>query len=205
MIPVKEGGSRRTCHPEPVRRLRSCDRPAPDDAPVELRIAGLARLLRLYVHGEETRYLSRRLRAEGIWDPMKPHCCSPACSRAMCFCRCGGQYRLLPGHCRHRGGGGRRHWRLSRAGPISACCARQPASQPPGDHRSNAFAAGLADGPAGLFVPGSEDNAGDHQVFAAAAGRRSVPDQAFTAAIPQAAAVLARICSGSMCRAPSSR
>jgi FkbM family methyltransferase len=38
---------------------------------VELRIPGLPRPLHLYVHGEQDRFVSRRIRAEGIWEPFE--------------------------------------------------------------------------------------------------------------------------------------
>jgi len=38
---------------------------------VALRIPGLPRALRLYVHGERDRHVSRRIREEGIWEPFE--------------------------------------------------------------------------------------------------------------------------------------
>ena len=41
----------------------------PHSRPVSLRLSGLARPLRLYVHGEQDAHVSRRLREEGVWEP----------------------------------------------------------------------------------------------------------------------------------------
>ena len=38
-------------------------------AAVGLRIPGLPRALQLYIHGEQDRFVSQRLRTEGIWEP----------------------------------------------------------------------------------------------------------------------------------------
>jgi FkbM family methyltransferase len=38
---------------------------------VDLRIPGLPRPLRLYVHGERDQFVSRRIREEGVWEPFE--------------------------------------------------------------------------------------------------------------------------------------
>ena len=148
--------------------------PAPDDAPVELRIAGLARPLRLYVHGEADRYLSRRLRAEGIWEPYE--------TALLLAC-------LQPGDVFVDVGANIGYYPVIAATVVGADGAVLAFEPEPDNFRLlcanlrlnrcgdqvRAFAAGLADHTHAGQLYLSEDNAGDHQVFAAAAGRRSVP------------------------------
>ena len=145
--------------------------PAPDDAPVELRIAGLARPLRLYVHVEADRYLSRRLRAEGIWEPYE--------TALLLAC-------LQPGDVFVDVGANIGYYPVIAATVVGADGAVLAFEPEPDNFRLlcanlrlnrcgdqvSAFAAGLADHTHAGLLYLSEDNAGDHQVFAADAGRR---------------------------------
>ncbi|MCB1702033.1 MAG: FkbM family methyltransferase [Pseudomonadales bacterium] len=148
--------------------------PAAVPDPVALRIPGLSRALSLRVHGDEDRYISRQIRAAGIWEPYETTLVLASLQAGDVFLDVGaniGYYSVLA---------------ASRVGVEGAVLAFEP---DPGNFRLlaenlqlndcagvvTAFEAGLADKtrPGQLYL--SEDNAGDHQIFAAAAGRRELP------------------------------
>ncbi len=141
--------------------------------PVELRIPGPGRPLRLHVHGGEDRYVSRRLREEGIWEPYETALVLAALQPGDVFVDVGaniGYYPVIA---------------ADSVGPDGAILAFEP--DPDNfrlleenlrlngcDQVATAFRAGLADttGPGHLYL--SEDNAGDHQIFATGGDRRSL-------------------------------
>jgi FkbM family methyltransferase len=141
--------------------------------PVELRVPGLARSLRLHVHGDADRHVSRRLREEGIWEPYETALVLAALQPGDVFVDVGaniGYYPVIA---------------AGNVGPGGAILAFEP--DPDNfrlleenlrlngcDQVATAFRAGLADtaGPGHLYL--SEDNAGDHQIFATGGDRRSL-------------------------------
>lgn len=147
-------------------------------APVPLHIPGLQHRLRLHVHGDADRHVSRRLRDEGIWEPYETALVLAALQPGNVFVDVGaniGYYPVIA---------------AGRVGSAGAVLAFEPDPDNfrllqqnlqlnhSGDHVA-AFEAGLSDETvlAQLFL--SEDNAGDHQVFASGAGRRSLPVQLY--------------------------
>lgn len=142
-------------------------------APVALRIPGLPEGLRLRLHGAQDRYVSRRIREEGIWEPYETALVLASLQPGDVFLDVGaniGYYPVIA---------------AGRVGPGGAVLAFEP---DPRNFRLleenlrlngcgatvTAFEVGLADDTrAGrLFL--SADNAGDHQIFAAGEGRPSV-------------------------------
>ena len=142
-------------------------------APVQLRVPGLERPLRLHVHGPADRYLSRRLRDEGIWEPFETSLVLAALHAGDVFVDVGANIGYYPVIAADRVGPGGAilafepdpdNFRLLQANlRLNAC-----------EHIVTAFQAGLADadGAGRLYL--SEDNAGDHQIFATGAARRSL-------------------------------
>ena len=138
---------------------------------VPLRIPGLPRPLRLQVHGAQDRYISRRLRQEGIWEPYETSLVIELLRPGDVFVDVGaniGYFTVIA---------------ASLVGAGGAVFAFEPAADNFALLRQNlrlndcedaviAVQAALAagEGSGQLFL--SEDNAGDHQVFAAAPGRR---------------------------------
>jgi FkbM family methyltransferase len=142
-------------------------------APVQLSVPGLARPLHLQVHGPADRYVSRRLREERIWEPYETALVLAALQAGDVLVDVGaniGYYPVIA---------------ADRVGPGGAILAFEPdpdnfrlleANLRLNDcgHIVTAFQAGLADaaGAGRLYL--SEDNAGDHQIFATGGVRRSV-------------------------------
>jgi FkbM family methyltransferase len=141
--------------------------------PVELRIPGLARPLRLHVHGAADRHVSRRLREEGIWEPYETALVLAALQPGDVFVDVGaniGYYPVIA---------------TDRVGPGGAVLAFEP---DPANFRlleenlrlnhcrpvASSFRVGLADkaGAGRLYL--STDNAGDHQIFATGGDRHSL-------------------------------
>jgi FkbM family methyltransferase len=142
-------------------------------APVQLTVPGLVRPLRLHVHGPADRYLSRRLRDEGIWEPFETSLVLAALPAGGVFVDVGANIGYYPVIAADRVGPGGAilafepdpdNFRLLQANLRLNDC----------EHIVTAFQAGLADadGAGRLYL--SEDNAGDHQIFATGAARRSL-------------------------------
>ncbi|MEZ5502207.1 MAG: FkbM family methyltransferase [Halioglobus sp.] len=141
---------------------------------IDLRIPGLSRSLQLYLHGEQDRYVSRRLREEGIWEPFETSLLLGLLRPGDVFVDVGaniGYFTILA---------------ASAVGEQGAVFAFEP---DPDNYRllcANAVLNGLAHcvtaveaalsdaaGEGQLFL--SEDNLGDHQVYAGDEHRRSLP------------------------------
>lgn len=141
---------------------------------VPLSIPGASRPLRLRVHAGGDQYISRRLREEGIWEPYETALLLASLRPGDVCVDVGaniGYFSVIAAHA---------------VGPAGAVFAFEPGEANFALLRDNlalnacrdtvrAVQAALAleAGEGSLFL--SEDNAGDHQVFAAAAGRRRVP------------------------------
>tara|TARA_R110001592_G_scaffold363248_3_gene682141 strand:+ start:45270 stop:46112 length:843 start_codon:yes stop_codon:yes gene_type:complete len=148
------------------------------DEPIGLRIPDLGDTLRIRVHDHQDRHVSRCIREEGIWEPYETALLLASLSPGDVFLDVGaniGYYPIIAA-------------RL--VGEQGAVFAFEPDTVNfnllQGNLRLNdcehivaAFESGLAatSGPAQLYL--SEDNAGDHQVFAAGSRRRSQPIQLF--------------------------
>jgi FkbM family methyltransferase len=142
--------------------------------PVELRIPGPGRPLRLHVHGGADRYVSRRLREEGIWEPYETALVLAALQPGDVFVDVGaniGYYPVIAADLVSPGGAilafepDPDNFRLLEQNlRLNGC---EPVAR--------AYRAGLADtaGQGQLYL--SDDNAGDHQIFATGDGRRSLP------------------------------
>lgn len=142
--------------------------------PVPLRIPGVNLPLRLHVHGEADRFVSRRIREEGIWEPYETSLVLAALQPGDVFLDVGANIGYFPVIAAGR---------VGRRGKVLAF------EPDPDNYRLlsdnielngcgevvTAFEAGLADeNTVGqLFL--SEDNAGDHQIFAVNGARRSLP------------------------------
>jgi FkbM family methyltransferase len=143
-------------------------------AAVDLRIPGLPRPLQLYVHGAQDRFVSRRIREEGIWEPFETSLV----------------LRLLrPGDVCVDVGANVGYFSVLAASVVGAQGAVFAFEPEPAnyhllranaelnglDHCITAVEAALSDaaGEGQLFL--SADNLGDHQVYAGYEQRSSVP------------------------------
>jgi len=142
-------------------------------APVPLRIPGVPDRVSLHVHGETDRYISRRLREDGIWEPYETTLVLAALQPGDVFVDVGaniGYYPVIAAG------------RVGRDGAVFAFepdpdnfrLLRQNLQLNGCSDCVSAFEAGLSDQTLSgqLFL--SEDNAGDHQVFACGTDRRSL-------------------------------
>jgi FkbM family methyltransferase len=142
--------------------------------PVALNVPDISRPLRLYVHGEQDRHVSRRLREAGIWEPYESSLLLSLLRPADVFVDAGaniGYFSVLA---------------ASVVGPQGSVFAFEP---DPDNYRllqANAELNGMADcitaveaalsdteGEGRLYL--STDNLGDHQVFTGDGPRSSVP------------------------------
>ena len=141
---------------------------------VTLQVPGLCAQITAFIHPEQDRFVSRRLREEGIWEPYESALVLQMLEPGQVFVDVGaniGYFSLLAAH---------------RVGATGAVMAFEP---DPGNHAllvrsatANGFSqvihaelAGLAecDGEATLYL--SEDNLGDHQIFATGQQRDTLP------------------------------
>ena len=140
--------------------------------PVNLRIPGLENTLRMRVHGQQDQHVSRRIREQGIWEPYETALVLASLGAGDVFLDVGaniGYYPVIAAQ------------RVGNEGAVFAFepdaanfeLLQQNLRLNNCEHIVAAFEAGLAasDGAGQLYL--SEDNAGDHQIFAAASGRRS--------------------------------
>lgn len=136
-----------------------------DEATARLTIDGLPRPLSLYIHGEQDRHVSRRIREEGIWEPYETSLLLSMLKPGQVFVDIGaniGYFTLLAASLVGDKGKvfafepGSENYRL-----LAASARLNGLSS-----RIEAIDAGLAaePGEAQLFL--SEDNLGDHQIFA---------------------------------------
>lgn len=142
--------------------------------PIALRIPDLPQPLQLYIHGEQDKHVSRRIREEGIWEPYETSLVLSLLQPGDVFVDVGaniGYFSVL-------------------AASVIGECGKVFAFEPDPDNfrllqanaalnglqeRISAAEAGLAETAADgrLFL--SEDNLGDHQIFGAGPERNSVP------------------------------
>ncbi|PLW67303.1 FkbM family methyltransferase [Pseudohalioglobus lutimaris] len=141
---------------------------------MSLQVPGLAAEITTFVHGEQDRFVSKRLREAGIWEPYESALLLRMLGPGQVFVDVGaniGYFSLLAAHC---------------VGSAGAVYAFEP---DPANHellvRSvgvndyahivHAEQAGLSEqtGAASLYL--SEDNLGDHQIFATHQEREAVP------------------------------
>lgn len=140
--------------------------------PVDLRIPGLEKPLCMRVHGQQDRHVSRRIREDGIWEPYETALVLASLSVGDVFLDVGANIGYYPVVA------------AQMVGNEGAVFAFEPDAANftllQDNLRLNncadivaAFEAGLAEteGAGQLYL--SEDNAGDHQIFAAGCGRRS--------------------------------
>lgn len=143
-------------------------------APIRLRIPGLTQSLQLYVHGAQDRYVSRRIRDEGIWEPFET-------SLLLSFLRTGdifvdvganiGYFSVLGASVVGEGGA----VFAFEPDPANFQLLQASAALNALQGRISAVQAGLAavNADGRLFL--SEDNLGDHQIHCADPGRDSLP------------------------------
>jgi FkbM family methyltransferase len=143
-------------------------------SPIALRIPDLSRPLQLYVHGEQDRFVSQRLREVGVWEPFETSLILRLLRPGAVFVDVGaniGYFSVLA---------------ASVVGAQGAVFAFEPDPENFRLLRANAELNGLencitaveaalaeAQGEGRLFL--SADNLGDHQVYAGDAPRSSVP------------------------------
>ena len=154
--------------------LRSDDTVLHTATPVELNIPNFSPPLRLYVHGEQDRFVSQRLREHGIWEPYETSLVLTLLRPGDVFIDVGanvGYFSVVA---------------ASVVGAEGAVFAFEPDPDNCRLLRANAELNGLDDrvivveaalsdasGPGELFL--SADNLGDHQVYAGNESRSSVP------------------------------
>ncbi len=147
---------------------------APDSPAVALEVPGLQRPLQMYLHGPRDLHVSKRIREQGIWEPYESALVLQLLGPGDVFVDVGaniGYFSLLA---------------AAAVGEAGAVHAFEPDPENFALLQASASLNGLAgivrarraalsdrDGQARLFL--SEDNLGDHQVFAAGEGRRSLP------------------------------
>ena len=143
-------------------------------SPIALRVAGLSQALELHVHDARDRYVSRRIREEGIWEPYETELLLGM---------------LQPGDVMVDVGANIGYFSViaaAQVGEAGAVVAFEPDPRNCELLRRNVTHNGLAarveiveaglaatDAPGDLYL--SEDNFGDHQIFAADDTRDSVP------------------------------
>lgn len=141
---------------------------------VALRIPGLRSSLHLYVHGEQDQHVSRRLREQGIWEPFETSLLLQLLAPGDVFVDVGaniGYFSVLAASLVGEAGAvfafepDPRNYRL-----LEANAARNGLQ-----HRITAIAAALSDAPGEGRLYLSEDNLGDHRVYAGEERRDSVP------------------------------
>lgn len=145
-------------------------------SPVPLRVAGTDAQLAIFVHGERDRHVSRHLREHGIWEPYETRLLMGGLQPGDAFLDVGanlGYFSLLA---------------ADRVGPDGRVVAIEPDpvnfgllqrsiahNGLDGIIEAHCLALSDRDGDARLYL--SEDNLGDHQVFATGEERDSVPVQ----------------------------
>ena len=143
-------------------------------APFPLRIPGLDRRLTLQLHDERDRFVSRRIREEGIWEPFETSLVLASLAPGAVFVDVGaniGYFTVLAAH---------------QVGDSGAVFAFEPDPENFSLLQANlklngvqrqveAVRAALSDeeGEGGLYL--SEDNLGDHQIYAAGEIRERIP------------------------------
>lgn len=142
--------------------------------PITLRIPNLPVPLQMYIHGEQDRFISRRIREEGIWEPYETSLLLSVLRPGDVFVDVGaniGYFSLLAASVVGEAGtvfafepDPENFSLLQRNAALNGQQARIVAVQ----------AALAADAGVGhLYL--SEDNLGDHQIYAAGDGRSSLP------------------------------
>lgn len=142
--------------------------------PVTLRVSGLEHTLQLYIHGEQDQFVSRRIREEGVWEPYETSLLLALLQPGDVFVDVGaniGYFSVLAASV------------VGAQGAVFAfepdagnCRLLQASAELNGQQQLiTVVEAGLSDvaGEGQLFL--SEDNLGDHQIFASDSCRDSVP------------------------------
>ena len=142
--------------------------------PVPLRIPGLPVPLRLYVHGVEDRFVSRRIREEGIWEPYETSLVLCALQPGDVFVDVGanlGYFSVLAASVVGEGGA----VFAFEPDPANFQLIEANAALNGLQNRIEAIQAALAaaDGKGQLFL--SADNLGDHQTYATGGERKCLP------------------------------
>jgi FkbM family methyltransferase len=140
---------------------------------VPLKIPALSASLQLYVHGERDKYVSRRIREEGIWEPYETSLLLSLLQEGNVFVDVGaniGYFTVLAGSVVGEGGA----VFAFEPDPDNFSLLQANTGLNGLQDRVIAVEAGLAadDGDGRLFL--SEDNLGDHQIYATEGGRSSL-------------------------------
>lgn len=143
-------------------------------APVRLQIPGLQVPLQLYIHGEQDQYVSRRIREEGIWEPYETSLVLSMLKSGDVFVDVGaniGYFSIIAASVVQDGG----TVFAFEPDPANFQLLQESAVLNGQQNVINAVEAGLADdsGEGQLYL--SQDNLGDHQIYAAGDERSSLP------------------------------
>jgi FkbM family methyltransferase len=143
-------------------------------APVRLQIPGLQAPLQLYIHGEQDQYVSRRIREGGIWEPYETSLVLSMLKSGDVFVDVGaniGYFSILAASVVQDGGA----VFAFEPDPANFRLLQESALLNGQQNVINAVEAGLADdsGDGQLYL--SQDNLGDHQIYAAGDKRSSLP------------------------------
>jgi FkbM family methyltransferase len=143
------------------------------ETPVALNIPGLDRQLRMYVHGPDDQYVSRRIREEGIWEPFETQLLLQLLSPGDVFVDVGaniGYFSVLAAQVVGDAGGV--YAFEPDPGNYELLCSNAELNGL--ESRIEAVAGALSDkdGEGSLFL--SDDNFGDHQIFGEAGGRHEI-------------------------------
>ena len=145
-----------------------------NSAPVSLQIPALPTPLQLYIHGEQDQYVSRRIRREGIWEPYETALVLAMLQAGDVFVDVGaniGYFSILAASVVGDGGA----VFAFEPDPANFSLLQASAAHNGLQQQITAVQGGLAEhaGDGRLFL--SEDNLGDHQIYAGDAQRSSVP------------------------------
>lgn len=148
------------------------------DLPVPLAIPDLAIPLRLYLHGNQDRFVSNRLREEGIWEPYETALVLSALQPGDVFVDVGaniGYFSVLAAALVGADGA----VFAFEPDPENCRLLRHSAELNDQQQRITIVEGGLSDTPGEGRLYLSEDNLGDHQIYAAAESRRFLPIRLF--------------------------
>lgn len=141
---------------------------------VALRLPDLSRQLRLVLHDARDRVVSRRIRREGIWEPYETALLRAFLKPGDVFVDVGANIGYFTVIAADAVGAQGRVFAFE-PDPDNYRLLRHNARLNDLEHRIEAICAGLSDQAGEGILYLSEDNLGDHRIFAGGDGRHSVP------------------------------
>jgi len=146
----------------------------PDNSLITLQVPSCTQQLRLYVHGAQDQFVSRRIRQEGIWEPYETALVQLLLHPGDVFVDVGaniGYFSVLAAH----SVGATGQVFAFEPDPHNFDLLKANAHVNDFDGIIHAVCGGLAEAPGGGRLYLSEDNLGDHQIFATDGSRKTKP------------------------------